>query len=146
MYNRVSEYTRTIIKYKGHRDALKSYIIKMSRDSYLCSNLRGNLHIVRTEGKLQELSRVSTCHTNMNVICMSYIYKFKIFFFSHFQNCSLSCILIYFIPIHSLFNKMFSFSSGCVIHTHTPTYAHQKPGSCPFEASNQHPSHALRLI
>ena len=44
-----------------------------------------NLHIVKEGDKLQELSRVPTCHTNINAIWMSYSYHFKILFFSFFS-------------------------------------------------------------
>ena len=48
------------------QDALKDVSSKCRVNFYLCSNLRGNLHIVKGMDKLRELSRVPTCHTNMN--------------------------------------------------------------------------------
>ena len=68
-----------------------------------------NLHIVKGRDKLRELSRVLTCHTNMNAVRMSYSYHFKIFFFSFKTVHYNASGFILFLPA-SLFYKTLFFS------------------------------------
>ena len=92
--------------------------------SYLCSNLRGNLHIVKGRDKLRELSRVPTCHTNMNASLNVLFIPFKILFFSCFSKLFTTMHLDLFYSYPFLFYKN-SFLSGFLhTHTHTKMYDH----------------------
>ena len=99
-----------------------------------------NLHIVKGRDKLRELSRVPTVYQyGMQSECPIHTIL-KYFSFLAFQNCSLPCIWIYFIPTHSLFYKN-SFLSG-FLYTHTHT--HENVWSLASETPDQHPGHAFK--
>ena len=63
----VCVYTMTVTKYKRHQDVRRSYTGNMKRGHLAVLQPQGvNLHIIKEGDKLQELSRVPTCYTNMN--------------------------------------------------------------------------------
>ena len=83
-----------------------------------------NLHIGKGRDKLRELSRVPTVYQyGMQSECPIHTIL-KYFSFLAFQNCSLPCIWIYFIPTHSLFYKNSFLSGFLYTHTHTKMYDH----------------------
>ena len=111
IYNSNSKIQRNA---KMLREAMSS---RCRAHSYLCSNLRGYLHIIGKWDKLQELSRVPTCHTNMNAVRMSYSYHFKILFFLSFQKVHYyASEFILFLPVLHFMKNSFLFFG---FHLHT---------------------------
>ena len=69
MYNWMSIYITTVIEYKRIPKCSQKLNQQYDVRTPISAPISGdNLHIIKAGDKLQKLSRVPTCHTNMNAI------------------------------------------------------------------------------